>query len=56
MIRSHMSNKKVTYPSDHVVTWGHVTNELHYIFIFTQPIATKLDWVMACEIKISMTV
>ena len=33
MIRSHMSNKKVTYPSDHVVTWGHVTNELHYIFI-----------------------
>ena len=33
MIRSHMSNNKVTYPSDHVVTWGHVTNEFHYIFI-----------------------
>ena len=23
---------KVTYPSDHVVTWGQVTNELHYVF------------------------
>ena len=33
MIRSHMSNNKVTYPSDHVVTWSHVTNELHYRFI-----------------------
>ena len=56
MIRSHMSNNKVTYPSDHAVTRGYVTNELDYIFIFTKPIATKLDRVMACEIKISTTV
>ena len=33
MMRSHMSNNKVTYPCDHAVTWGHMTNELHYIFI-----------------------
>ena len=33
MIKSHMSNNKVTYPSDHVVTWSHETNELHDIFI-----------------------
>ena len=32
-IRSHMSNNKVTYPSDHAVTSGHVTNELLYIFV-----------------------
>ena len=32
-IRSQMSNKKVTYPSDHVVMWDHVINELHYVFI-----------------------
>ena len=56
MSRSHMSNNKVTYPSDHAVTSGHVTNELYYIFIFTKPITTKLGRVMACEIKISTTV
>ena len=56
MIRSHMSNSNITYPSDHTVTWGHVTNELHYMFIFTKPIATKFDRMMACEIKISTTV
>ena len=33
MIKSHTSDNKVTYPSDHAVTWGHVTNELYYIFI-----------------------
>ena len=27
-----MSNSKVIYPSDHTVTVGHVTNELHYVF------------------------
>ena len=32
-IRSHRSNNKVTYHSDHAVAWGHVTNELHYKFI-----------------------
>ena len=32
MVRSHMSNSKVTYPSDNALTWGHVTNELHYVF------------------------
>ena len=51
MIRSHMSNNKVTYPSDHAVTWSHVTNELHYI-CFTKPVATKHDRLMASEINI----
>ena len=35
LIWSYMSNSKVMYPSDHAVTWGHVTNELHCLFIFT---------------------
>ena len=60
VIRSHMSNKThmshVTHLSDYAVTWSRVTNELRYIFIFTKPIAVKLDRVMACEIKISTTV
>ena len=56
MIKSHMSNSKVTYLADHAVRWGHMPNELHCIFIFTKPIATKLDRMMACEIKISTTV
>ena len=47
MIKSQMSNSKVTYFSDHVVTWGHMKNELH---------ATKLEMMLACEIKISTTV
>ena len=51
MIRSHMSNNKVTYPSDHAVTWSHVTNELHYI-CFTKSVATKHDRLMASEINI----
>ena len=38
MIRSHMSNNKVTYPSDHAVTCGHVTNELLYIYQFYEAI------------------
>ena len=33
VIRSHMSNNKVTYPSDHAVTLGHVTNE-RIIYLF----------------------
>ena len=33
MIKSHMSNNKVAYPSDQAVTWGHGTNKVHYIFI-----------------------
>ena len=33
MIMSHVSNNKVTYPSDHVLTWSRETNELHDIFI-----------------------
>ena len=49
MIRSHMSNHKATYSFDHVFTWVHVTNELHYIFTSTRPIATKLNRVMACN-------
>ena len=31
MIRSHMSNSKVAYPSDHAVTRGHMTNGIHYV-------------------------
>ena len=33
MVKSHMSNNKVTYPSDHAVTWGQVANEFHFTFI-----------------------
>ena len=40
MIRSHMSNDKITYPSDDAIMWGRVINELHYTFIFTKSIAT----------------
>ena len=48
MIRSHMSNNKVTYPSDHTVMWGHVTNELHYIFILRSLLPLNLTgwWVV----------
>ena len=52
MIKSHVSNYKVTYPSDHVRSrdkWASL-----YIY-FTKPISTKIDRVMACEIKISTT-
>ena len=41
-IKSYLSNNKVTYPSDHAVTWGHVTNELHCIFIFQSLLPLKL--------------
>ena len=45
MIRSHMSNNKVTYPSDQAVTWGHGTNKLHYIFILRSLLPLKLsEW------------
>ena len=45
MIRSHISNNKVTYPSDYAVTWGHVTNELHYIFILRSLLPLNLtEW------------
>ena len=42
MTKSHMSNNKVTYPSDHAVVWGHVTKELHYIFILRSLLQLKL--------------
>ena len=47
MIKSQMSNSKATYSPDHAVTWGHMKNERH---------ATKLEMMLACEIKISTTV
>ena len=43
MIKSHMSNNKVTYPSDQAVTWGHGTNKLHYIFILRSLLPLKLS-------------
>ena len=42
MIKSHMSNSKVTCPSNHVVTWGHLANERHYIFILQGLLPLKL--------------
>ena len=55
-LRSQMSSNKVKYLSDQVVKWGHMTNELHYIFIFTIPIATKLYTVITSKIKVLTTV
>ena len=54
-VRSHMSNHKVTYSFDHVVTWVHATNELRYIFTTTRPIAAKLNRVMVCNEEPSLT-
>ena len=42
MIRSHMSNNKVTYPSGHAVIWGHVKNEFHYTFILRSVLQLNL--------------
>ena len=51
MIRSHMSNNKVTYPPDHVVTWSHVTNELHYIFILRSLLPLNLTGWWPAKLK-----
>ena len=50
MIRSLMSNQKVTYPFDQAVTEGHMTKGLHYKFN-PRPDTTKPDMVMAYEIN-----
>ena len=50
-IRSHMSNNKVTYPSDHAVTWSHVTNELLYIFVLRSLLPLKLTWWWLVKLK-----
>ena len=51
MIRSHMSNNEVTYSPDHTVTWGHVTNELHYIFILRSLLPLNLTWWWLVKLK-----
>ena len=55
MIKSDMSNNKVTYPSDHGYVRSRDKRASLYIY-FRKLIATKIDQVMACEIKISTTV
>ena len=51
MIGRHMSNNKVTYPSDHAVAWGHLTNELHYIFILRSLLPLNLTERRLVELK-----
>ena len=48
-----MSNNKVTYPTDHAVTWDHVTNELHYKFILQSllPLNVTGWWLVKLEYR-----
>ena len=41
MIKSHMYSSKVTYPSDHADTWGHVINERHCVFFWILTLVKK---------------
>ena len=51
--RSHMSNSTFTYPSNQAVTWGHVKNELHYIFILWSLLPLNLTgwWLMKLKCR-----
>ena len=56
MISSHMSCNRIPYPSDHAVTWGHVTSELHFTFIFQTLLPLNLiGWWLKINLLDSLT-